>query len=176
MCGPLLDPKGDRKIAIDDQIQALGKPARRWTEIGGRLTPDVASVRISYRRDGRKASGMATVAQVAGEIQRKLHQPSPFGYFDLRIRGRVPWRSIRVQAYDSAGAVLGTVGPASSSGARPSGSNRLARRQRGARLVQGVAAWSAARLRDLCGEFWSGQRHIAATWEVAGQGPCPGSF
>lgn len=119
MCGPLLDPDGDQKIAIDDQIQALGRPAQRWTEIGGRLTPDVASVRISYRRDGRKASGMATVAQVAGELQRKLHQPAPFGYFDLRIRGPVPWRSIRVQAYDSAGTVLRTVGPASSSAAHP---------------------------------------------------------
>ena len=120
MCGPLLDPNGDQKIAIDDQIQALGKPAQRWTEIGGRLTPDVASVRVSYRRAGRKASGMATVAQVAGELQRKLHQPVPFGYFDLTIRGLVPWRSIRVQAYDSAGAVLGTAGPASFPGARPS--------------------------------------------------------
>jgi hypothetical protein len=119
MCGPLLDPNGDQKIVIDDQIRALGKPAQRWTEIGGRLTPDVASVRVSYRRDGRKATGTATVAQVAGELQRKLRQPSPFGYFDLRIRGRVPWHSIRVQAYDSAGAVLGTAGPASSSTAHP---------------------------------------------------------
>jgi hypothetical protein len=122
MCGPLLDPNGDQRIVIDDQVQALGKPAQRWTEIGGRLTPDVASVRVSYRRDGRKANGMATIAQVAGELQRKLHQPVPFGYFDLRIRGLVPWRSIRVQAYDNAGAFLGAAGSASSSGARPSGS------------------------------------------------------
>jgi hypothetical protein len=119
MCGPLLDPSGDRKIVIDDRIQALGKPPQRWTEIGGRLTPDVASVRVSYRRNGRKATGMATVAQVAGKLQRRLRQPVPFGYFDLRIRGRVPWHSIRVQAYDSAGAVLGTAGSGSSSVALP---------------------------------------------------------
>jgi hypothetical protein len=114
MCGPLLDPEGGQKIAIDDRTQALGKPAQRWTEIGGRLTPDVASVRVSCRRDGRKASGMAVVAQVAGELQAKLHQPTPFGFFDLRIRGEIPWRSIRVQAYDDAGAVLEAAGPASS--------------------------------------------------------------
>lgn len=120
MCGPLLDPEGDRKVVIDAQIQALGKPAQRWTGIGGRLTPDVESVRIFYRRDGRKAIGMATVAQVAGELQRRLHQPSPFGYFNLRMQGRVPWRSIRVQAYNSAGVVLGTAGPASSQSGPPS--------------------------------------------------------
>lgn len=112
MCGPLLDPDGGQKIAIDDHIQALGKPAQRWVEIGGRLTPDVASVRISYRRKGHKAAGMAVVAQVAGELQDRLRQPTPFGFFNLRIRGRVPWRSIRVQAYDDAGAVLETAGPA----------------------------------------------------------------
>ncbi len=114
MCGPLLDPEGRQKISIDSRIQALGKPAQRWAEIGGRLTPDVASVRVFYRREGHKASGMAVVAQVAGELQSKLHQPTPFGFFDLRIRGRVPWRSIRVQAYDDAGGLLETVGPASS--------------------------------------------------------------
>jgi hypothetical protein len=114
MCGPLLDPEGGQKIAIDDRIGRLGKPAQRFTEIGGRLTPDVASVRVSYRRDGHKAAGMAVVAQVAGELQAKLHQPTPFGFFNLRIRGQIPWRSIRVRAYDDAGAVLETAGPASS--------------------------------------------------------------
>lgn len=113
MCGPLLDPEGNRKIVIDDRTQLLGKPAQRWTEIGGRLTPSVASVRVFYRRNGHKAAAMAIIAQVTGELQRKLHQPTPFGYFDLKIGGQVPWRSIRVQAYDGVGAVLGTAGPAS---------------------------------------------------------------
>lgn len=116
MCGSLLDPEGGQKIAIDSRTESLGKPAQRLIEIGGRLTPDVATVRISYRRDGHSAAGMAVVAQVAGKLQRKLHQPTPFGFFDLRIRGRVPWRSIRVRAYDDAGAVLETAGPASSAG------------------------------------------------------------
>jgi len=110
MCGPLLDPNGEQKIAIDDQIQALGKPAQRFTEIGGRLTPDVATVRAFYRRDGRKVSSLATVAQVTGRLQEKLRQPVPFGYFDLKIKGLVPWHSIRVQAYDSAGAIVGSAG------------------------------------------------------------------
>jgi hypothetical protein len=110
MCGPLLDPNGERKIAIDDQIQALGKPAQRFTEIGGRLTPDVATVRAFYRRDGRQVSSLATVAQVAGRLQERLRQPVPFGYFDLKIKGLVRWNSIRVQAYDSAGAIVGSAG------------------------------------------------------------------
>jgi hypothetical protein len=110
MCGPLLDPNGGQKLAIDDQIQALGKPAQRFTEIGGRLTPDVASVRILYSHNGRAFSHKATVAQVAGELQRKLHQAVPFGYFNARVRGLVPWRSIRAEAYDSTGALIGEVG------------------------------------------------------------------
>lgn len=110
MCGPLLDPEGAHEVIVDDRIQAMGKPAQRWTEIGGRLTPDVASVRVLYRRDGRTFASMATVAQVTGELQHKLHQPVPFGYFNLRIQGRIPWRSIRVQARDSAGAIVGTAG------------------------------------------------------------------
>jgi hypothetical protein len=115
MCGPTLDPNGDQKIVIDARIQGLGTPAQRFTEIGGRLTPDVASVRAFYRRDGREVASVATVAQVAGELQRRLHQSVPFGYFDLRVRGLVPSHSIGVQAYDDAGAILGSAGPASPS-------------------------------------------------------------
>lgn len=109
MCGSPLDPNGDQKIAIDSQIQGLGKPAQRFTEVGGRLTPDVASVRVFYRRDGREESGLATVAQVTDDLQRKLHQAMPFGYFNAKLRGRVPWKSVRVEAFDQAGAPLGRV-------------------------------------------------------------------
>ncbi|HVY77515.1 MAG TPA: hypothetical protein VG898_03315 [Solirubrobacterales bacterium] len=114
-CGPLLAPDGGRKIVIDDRVQALGKPAQRSTEIGGRLTPDVDSVRVSYRRNGRKLSEMAVMARVDGDLQRKLHQPTSFGYFDLRVRGQVPWGSMQVQAYDRKGALLATAGEGASS-------------------------------------------------------------
>jgi hypothetical protein len=109
MCGPPLDPSGDQKLAVDDQIQALGTPAQRFTEIGGRLTSDVTSVRIFYSHNGREVSHAATIAQVAGELQRKLHQDVPFGYFDARVKGLVPWRSIRVEAYDSTGVLIDDV-------------------------------------------------------------------
>lgn len=109
ICGLPLDPSGNQRIAIDSRIGALGKPAQRFVEVGGRLTPDVASVRVSYSRNGRKESTMATVAQVTGELQRKLHQAVPFGYFNARLRGRVPWRSVRVGAFDNTGAPLGPV-------------------------------------------------------------------
>jgi hypothetical protein len=118
MCGLPLDPNGDRKLVIDDRTQALGRPAQRFIEIGGRLTPDVASVRIFYSRNGRKGSSLATVAQVTGALQGKLHQVVPFGYFDARISGQVPWGSVRVQAYGATGAVLETAGPASSAAHR----------------------------------------------------------
>jgi hypothetical protein len=109
MCGPPLDPSGDQKLAIDDQVQGLGKPAQRFTEIGGRLTPAVTSVRIFYSHNGREVSHAATVARVAGELQRKLHQAVSFGYFDARVRGLVPWGSIRVEAYDSTGSLIDEV-------------------------------------------------------------------
>lgn len=87
-CGPVLSPSNGPKAVIDSEIGALGRPAERFTEIGGRLTPDVASVRVSFRRaEHKRSSVMATVAQVAGELQRRLHQPSPFGYFDVKILG-----------------------------------------------------------------------------------------
>jgi hypothetical protein len=107
MCGLPLDPSGNQKIAIDSRIQALGKPAQRFTEIGGRLTPDVVSVRVFFRRNGRKESSMATVAQVTGKLQRKLHQAVPFGYFNVKLRGQVPWASVRVQAFDNTRVSLG---------------------------------------------------------------------
>ena len=110
MCGPPLDPEGDQKVIIDDRIQALGRPVDRFTEIGGRLTPDVETVRVFYRRNGQKVGATATVAQVSGTLQETLRQAVPFGYFALKIRGLVPWHSIRVQAYDSAGALVDTAG------------------------------------------------------------------
>ncbi len=53
---------------------------------------------------------MATVAQVTGKLQRKLHQAVPFGYFNARLQGRVPWGSVRVQAFDNTGVL--PLGPA----------------------------------------------------------------
>ena len=107
MCGSPLDPDGNRKLTIDSKIQGLGKPAQSFTEVGGRLTPDVASVRVFFRCAGSKESSLAAVAQVAGDLQRKLHQAVPFGYFNAKLRGRVPWKSVRVEAFDQAGAPLG---------------------------------------------------------------------
>jgi hypothetical protein len=106
-CGFPLNPDGNQKMIIDSRGGARGKPAQRFIEIGGRLTPDVASVRVFYRRNGRKESRQATVAQVTGDLQRKLHQAVPFGYFNARLRGRVAWHSIRVRAFDNGGGPIG---------------------------------------------------------------------
>lgn len=111
-CGGPLDPTYQGALAIDDRIQAFGPPSKRHTEIGGRLSPAVASVRVTYRRPGsaRQIRAAAVVAQVGGALQSRLGQPLPFGYFDAKIRGLVPFGGIRAEALDASGQVIGSVG------------------------------------------------------------------
>ena len=99
-----------RAVQVVSETQGLGKPRFRYTDITGPLTPEVASVRVSFHRrgSGRTRHVKATVAQVSGQLQEKLRQPEPFGYFDARVRGLVPWRFFRVKAFDAAGNVIGS--------------------------------------------------------------------
>jgi hypothetical protein len=107
-CNRALDPEYDGKIAIDDKIQALGPPGRRYTEVGGRLVSEVASVQVAYHRHGHGLAVVdATIGSVAGSLQHKLHQPTPFAYFDARLPGLVNFSAIRVRAFDSSGNVIG---------------------------------------------------------------------
>jgi hypothetical protein len=108
-CDAALDPRGGREIAIDDVIHGLGSAAQRFTEIGGRVSPDVASVRVAFRRPGNRSYTVAAVVgQVAGELQAKLKQSAPFGYFAAKIHGLVSLKSIRVRALDASGLVIDT--------------------------------------------------------------------
>jgi hypothetical protein len=92
-CGGPLDPAYQGALTIDDRIQAFGPPSKRHTEIGGRLSPDVASVRVTYRHPG--SAKQIRIAAV---------------YFDAKIRGLVPFRGIRAEAFDASGQVIGSVG------------------------------------------------------------------
>lgn len=111
-CGGPLDPGYQGAVAIDDRIRSFGPPGSRHTEIGGRLSPEVASVRVSYRRGGsaRTVRVAAVVAQVGGPLQAKLKQPLPFGYFDAKLRGTVPLATIGVEAFDASGQLIGSAG------------------------------------------------------------------
>jgi hypothetical protein len=107
-CNRALDPEYEGKIAIDDGVQALGPPGGRYTEVGGRLAPEVASVQVSYhRRDHGLTVVDATVGRVTGNLQRKLHQPAPFGYFDATLPGLVKFSEIRARAFDGSGNLIG---------------------------------------------------------------------
>jgi hypothetical protein len=110
-CASPLEPlDSGGPISIDSELQGISPKPRRYTAIGGRLTPEVASVRVSYRRHGSKKRFhvKAIVAQVSGKLQQRLGQPGPFGYFDAKIRGLVPLSRVRAQALDASGHVIGS--------------------------------------------------------------------
>jgi len=44
---------------------------------------------------------------VAGDLQKALKQPEPFGFFTAKARGRVRANAFRVQALDSSGRIIG---------------------------------------------------------------------
>jgi len=124
-CASPLEPlEGSGAIQVDSEVQLLTPKRLRWTNIGGRLTPDVATVRVFFHRHGseKRFHLKATVAQVGGRLQQRLDQPAPFGYFNVKVRGLVPFRSFRVQALDAGGQVIGSAHPF-----RPSRAGRLGR-------------------------------------------------
>jgi hypothetical protein len=110
-CDRALPP--ERAISIDMQIQAISPKRARATTVGGRITPEVAAVRVYFRRPGgkRRRQVNALVGQVSGTLQRRLEQPAPFGFFYARVRGLVPSRDFKAQALDSSGNVIETAGP-----------------------------------------------------------------
>jgi hypothetical protein len=112
ICG--VDPReplsGNNEIQIDSQIQLISPKRLRWSEVGGRVAPNVAQVRVTFHRHGSSKlfHSNAIVAQVSGALQQKLGQPVPFGFFDARVRGLAPSRSFHVQALDANGNVVGS--------------------------------------------------------------------
>ncbi len=99
----------DNEIQIDCEQQRISPKNLRWTEVGGRVAANVARVRVRFHRfhSSRLRHIKATVARVSGPLQQKLGQPVPFGVFDARVPGLVPFLGFRTQALDANGNVIG---------------------------------------------------------------------
>lgn len=77
---------------INTGTQQLQPKNSRWTQIGGRVSPDVSAVRVSFHRPSQDRSfrAPAVLARVNGELQRRLKLPEPMAYFTARVRGLIP--------------------------------------------------------------------------------------
>lgn len=101
-----------KAVAVDMQIQQISPRHARSTTIGGRIAPEVAAVRLYFHRPSSKKRHRVDglVSQVDGDLQQRLKQPAPFGFFYARVRGLVRFSAFKVQALDSSGNVLGAAG------------------------------------------------------------------
>jgi hypothetical protein len=116
MCGPVAQTaSGKETVYIESFWEGMGTNGPREAELTGSLAPDVASVRVSFRRRGsqRIFQTNAVVALVSGELQKSLKQPSPFGYFVIKVRGRFVARSLQIRAFDEEGHFVGASDDAS---------------------------------------------------------------
>jgi hypothetical protein len=108
-CGAVSELKEEHVLSIELFGQTIAPKAKRGTEIGGLLAPNVASVELRFQRSGQEIHVKAKVAQVRGALQQRLKQPTPFGYFVGQIKGLVPGAAITVRAYDANGNLLASV-------------------------------------------------------------------
>ena len=99
-------------IGMEMKIQTVQPRSARATYIGGVISPDVASVRISFRRPGssKRFKVKPILGQVNGDLQQRLRQPAPFGFYYAQVKGLVKFRHVRVEALDAEGAVIATRG------------------------------------------------------------------
>jgi hypothetical protein len=96
----------ERKAILATRWEYASDPGG-WSGISGFLGPDVASVVISFRRDGERERAKATVAQVSGELLDAIHEDEPFGVFESLVRGCLKAKRFRAKALDAFGEVLG---------------------------------------------------------------------
>jgi len=73
--------------------------SERWTQFGGRISPDVSAVRVTFQRPHRGGNFRVNpiVARVDGHLRRKLKMPEPFAFFTVRVAGLVPPRMFEVK-------------------------------------------------------------------------------
>jgi hypothetical protein len=111
-CGTSLEGARRGAIALDMDVQAVASRSARATSVGGRVSPDVATVRLYFHRRGSKRQRRvdAIVAQVGGDLQNRLKQPAPFGFFYARVRGVMPFGAFKAQTLNAEGKVIGTAG------------------------------------------------------------------
>lgn len=111
-CGTALSRERRGVIAFDMDVQTVAPRSARATSVGGRVSPDVAAVRLYFHRPGSKMQQRvdAIVAQVGGDLQSRLKQPAPFGFFYARVRGALSLGAFKAQALNAEGKVIGTAG------------------------------------------------------------------
>lgn len=110
MCGPVAQrASGNEAIYIESFAEGMGTNGPREVDLSGSLALDVTSVQVSFRRrgSGQIFHANAVVAAVSGELQERLKQPGPFGYFVVKARGKVITRSLRFRAFDNEGHFVG---------------------------------------------------------------------
>jgi hypothetical protein len=108
-CGVPLGKTRPGPVAIDMDVQTVAPRSARATAVGGRISPKVAAVRLYFRRPGSKKRFHVTaiVGQVDGDLQRRLKQPAPFGFFYAKVRGALRFGAFHAQALDAGGNVIG---------------------------------------------------------------------
>jgi hypothetical protein len=102
-------PSRAGSIGMEMKIRRFGPRSARATYIGGLVSPDVASVRISFRRPGssRLFRVNPLLGRVRGDLQQRLDQPTPFGFYYAQVNGLVKFRHVRAEALDAKDNVIG---------------------------------------------------------------------
>jgi hypothetical protein len=80
--------------------------ARRWGDVAGTTTQDVATVTVKLERNGNATTVPALLAKPEPLVWRNLGT-KPFTYFYATYRGCAPPHKIVAQAHDAAGTVIG---------------------------------------------------------------------
>jgi hypothetical protein len=115
-------PVDGSAISIERFALSLARPFR-YTAASGSLRPDVARVRVAYRRNGELKRRRAGVAQVDGDVLEAVQEEEPFGVVEALLQGCVGNKPLRFTAFAEDGTVLET----ERARARPAGCRRLKR-------------------------------------------------
>jgi hypothetical protein len=110
-CGSRTLPR--RAAAIEATGYAYERAQHTTSGISGALRPDVAEVRVRYRRNANAKEVTATVAQVDGTLLEAVKETRPFGFFEVAVRGCLQARRFRAAALDAAGNIIGRSRPQS---------------------------------------------------------------
>lgn len=105
-CDESVNPRPNEALRIElvSRGKSPGQPG--VTSIGGVLRPDVAAVRVRYRRKGTTRVGEAITGQLDLQLAKAVGARGRFGVFDFACRGQVRFKRFRVQAFDSDGRLL----------------------------------------------------------------------
>lgn len=67
-------------------------------QISGIVRPDVASIDVTFRRNGHSRRRAAYVSQIDNKLARRVGASGPFGVVEFAVRGCVPSDRFRLEA------------------------------------------------------------------------------